>query len=159
MACSITWPQPYRGPMSNTDMEAQSLSNTSKGSSRLMGACVWEFPLYHFHRVMLYESRPQRMQAVIYVKCKSTDFWVSIVSQVQNWVNESLDFKIWVLPYIMCNLFLQFPCEQSIKLLPKIILCLFNYSPHVVGFAYLPKNIQTSTQSCDYCMWQFICYE
>jgi len=37
---------------------------------------------------------------------KWVDFLVYIDSRVQNWVNKGLDFKIWVLPYIMCIWFL-----------------------------------------------------
>ena len=37
-------------------------------------------------------------------KGKWTSFWVCMDSQVHNQVGEELDFKIWVLSYIMCIL-------------------------------------------------------
>lgn len=51
----------------------QSLSNTSKGSSSIMGAYVWDFQFYHFHKV---RSSTRTCHEECSQICK-TNFWLT----------------------------------------------------------------------------------
>lgn len=102
--------------MGNTELEARSLSNTSKRFSRMMGVCVWDFSFYHFHRVWE-ASREHTTKNVGNSLCKmQVDWFLSVcrltspkLSECGAWfqnLNASMYQVYW---FMICVITFQFP--------------------------------------------------